>query len=156
VNRIFSSYLVFRHKTNIVHHTHPVFNSDQLILNNYPLSIVHYPLPLMVPGAGVEPARDVIPRDFKSLASTNFATRACKKQLTMDNGQLTTSGFPLSIIHCQLSIAFNGGWGRNRTGVNGFAGRCMTTLPPSQGRASSHNSQMIAKAFSGISHRKIF
>ncbi len=25
----------------------------------------------------------------------------------------------------------NGGWGRNRTGVRGFAGRCMTTLPPS-------------------------
>ena len=26
----------------------------------------------------------------------------------------------------------NGGWGRNRTGVNGVAVRCMTTLPPSQ------------------------
>ena len=25
-----------------------------------------------------------------------------------------------------------GGWGRNRTGVDGFAGRCITTLPPSQ------------------------
>ena len=25
----------------------------------------------------------------------------------------------------------NGGWGRNRTGVHGFAGRCITTLPPS-------------------------
>ena len=25
----------------------------------------------------------------------------------------------------------NGGSGRNRTGVHGFAGRCMTTLPPS-------------------------
>ncbi len=24
----------------------------------------------------------------------------------------------------------NGGQGRNRTGVDGFAGRCMTTLPP--------------------------
>ena len=24
-----------------------------------------------------------------------------------------------------------GGWGRNRTGVHGFAGRCMATLPPS-------------------------
>jgi hypothetical protein len=30
----------------------------------------------MVPGAGVEPARNKIPRDFKSLASTNFATQA--------------------------------------------------------------------------------
>ncbi len=27
-------------------------------------------------GAGIEPAWDLIPRDFKSLASTNFATRA--------------------------------------------------------------------------------
>ena len=25
-----------------------------------------------------------------------------------------------------------GGGGRNRTGVHGFAGRCMTTLPPRQ------------------------
>ena len=30
----------------------------------------------MVPGAGVEPARYIIPRDFKSLVSTNFTTRA--------------------------------------------------------------------------------
>jgi hypothetical protein len=28
----------------------------------------------------------------------------------------------------------NGGGGRNRTGVDGFAGRCMTTLPPRQGK----------------------
>ena len=27
-------------------------------------------------------------------------------------------------------IVFAGGLGRNRTGVHGFAGRCMTTLPP--------------------------
>ena len=26
---------------------------------------------------------------------------------------------------------FVGGWSRNRTGVNGFAGRCITTLPSS-------------------------
>ena len=28
----------------------------------------------------------------------------------------------------------HGGGGRNRTGVDGFAGRCMTTLPPRQER----------------------
>jgi hypothetical protein len=28
----------------------------------------------------------------------------------------------------------DGGWGRNRTGVHGFAGRCITTLPPSRVR----------------------
>ncbi len=31
---------------------------------------------LLVPGAGIEPARDLVPRDFKSLASTYSATRA--------------------------------------------------------------------------------
>ena len=45
----------------------------------------------------------LVPRDFKSLASTCFATWAFLK-----------------------------GWGRNRTGVHGFAGRCITTLPPSR------------------------
>lgn len=30
----------------------------------------------LVPGAGVEPARNKVARDFKSLASTNSATRA--------------------------------------------------------------------------------
>ena len=34
------------------------------------------PLYLLVPRAGVEPARYIIPRDFKSLVSTNFTTRA--------------------------------------------------------------------------------
>ena len=47
-------------------------------------------------------------RDFKSLVSTSFTTRA------------------------SWSI---GGGGRNRTGVHGFAGRCMTTLPPRRGPA---------------------
>ena len=35
-------------------------------------------LTYMVPGAGVEPARPIRARDFKSLASTNSATRASK------------------------------------------------------------------------------
>ena len=30
----------------------------------------------MVPGAGIEPARHIVTRDFKSLASTYSATRA--------------------------------------------------------------------------------
>ena len=33
---------------------------------------------LLVPGAGIEPARHYVPRDFKSLASTYSATRACR------------------------------------------------------------------------------
>ena len=36
--------------------------------------------------------------------------------------------------HCPVLLRKkNGGWGRNRTGVDGFAGRCITTLPPSPG-----------------------
>ena len=50
--------------------------------------------------------------DFKSAVSTSFTTRA--------GGW---SGNP-------------GGAGRNRTGVDGFAGRCMTTLPPRPGRGT--------------------
>ena len=34
------------------------------------------PFILLVPGAGIEPARHLVPRDFKSLASTISATRA--------------------------------------------------------------------------------
>jgi hypothetical protein len=35
----------------------------------------------MVPGAGVEPARNNIPKDFKSFVSTNFTTRALTELL---------------------------------------------------------------------------
>ncbi len=33
-------------------------------------------LKVLVPGAGIEPAQPLGPRDFKSLASTNSATQA--------------------------------------------------------------------------------
>ena len=56
-----------------------------------------------MPEAGVEPARLIQPRDFKSLVSTNFTTRAER---------------------------INGGAGRNRTGVHRVAVDCMATLPP--------------------------
>src|SRR3972149_9689159 len=58
----------------------------------------------------------VKPRDFKSLVSTCSTTRA---KVFEDPCSARTRGI--------------GGWGRNRTGVHGFAGRCMTTLPPSPG-----------------------
>jgi hypothetical protein len=38
--------------------------------------IVNLKIKDMVPRAGIEPARIIHPRDFKSLASTNFATWA--------------------------------------------------------------------------------
>ena len=37
--------------------------------------------------------------------------------------------------------ATGGGWGRNRTGVHGFAGRCMTTLPPSPRDEANHGDE---------------
>ena len=61
----------------------------------------------MVPGAGLEPARS-FPR-----------------------GILSPLCLPIPPPG-QGRGANNGGWGRNRTGVDGFAGRCITTLPPSQ------------------------
>ena len=63
---------------------------------------------------------DLRPRDFKSLAYTDFAIQAAKLRL----GYTSTAWASL--------FRRNGGQGRNRTGVRGFAGRCMTTLPPGQ------------------------
>ena len=40
--------------------------------------ILNY-LDYLVPGAGIEPARCITPRDFKSLASTYSATRAVQE-----------------------------------------------------------------------------
>jgi hypothetical protein len=39
----------------------------------------------------------------------------------------------LSLVATKGLLGETGGGGRNRTGVHGFAGRCMTTLPPRQG-----------------------
>ena len=64
-----------------------------------------------MPGAGIEPAW-LAPGDFKSPVSTSFTTRARAETA--------------------LQVQESGGGGRNRTGVHGFAGRCMTTLPPRQ------------------------
>ena len=59
-------------------------------------------LPKMVPETGLEPVQEVIPRDFKSLASTNSATPAEK-------------------------IEENGGTFRIRTGDGDFADLCLTS-----------------------------
>lgn len=66
------------------------------------------------PGPDSNRHRSNLPRDFKSLASTYSATRA----------------------DFQNKL---GGWGRNRTGVHGFAGRCITTLPPSHSLCKKKN-----------------
>ena len=66
----------------------------------------------MVPGAGIEPAR------------------------CFHRGILSPLRLPISPSgHFEgmvlLGFCWNGGWSRNRTGVNGVAVRCMTTLPSS-------------------------
>ncbi len=66
------------------------------------------------------------PRDFKSLASTCSATRACKE------GKFTCC----VLRRAKQNLSRCGGWSRNRTGVHGFAGRCITTLPPSRSGAA--------------------
>ena len=56
--------------------------NDQIFLS-------HSFIQFMVPGAGLEPARSITPRDFKSLVSTNFTTRAnpyaSRKELGCDD-----------------------------------------------------------------------
>ena len=49
----------------------------------------------MVPGAGVEPARPLKSRDFKSLASTNFAIRAFEWRLRAESNRRTRLCRPL-------------------------------------------------------------
>ncbi len=72
---------------------------------------------------------DLWSRDFKSLASTCFAIRACRKRAcivaAMRRSVKSGNDKPRNRGAC-----FFGGRDRNRTDVRGFAGRCMTTLPP--------------------------
>ena len=63
----------------------------------------------VVPGAGLEPARKSFRGILSPLRLPNFATRANRS-----------------------SVEIDGGRGRIRTGVDGFAGRCITPLPPGQ------------------------
>ena len=52
---------------------------------------------------------------------------------------------------CALCSGEFGGGGRNRTGVHGFAGRCMTTLPPRRGHTNERESETLSG--SGLLHR---
>src|SRR3954465_10863781 len=90
---------------------------------------IHSTVTTLVPGAGIEPAW-LAPRDFKSLVSTSFTTRA----------QAETA----------LQVQESGGGGRNRTGVHGFAGRCMTTLPPRQSLKRKGKARVRPRAFPSV------
>ena len=76
----------------------------------------------VMPGAGVEPARGC-PRGILSPLRLPVPPpgRAGERKFTGVDGAGRRG--------CKRS----GGWSRNRTGVHGFAGRCITTLPPRQG-----------------------
>ncbi len=97
------------------------------------------------------------PRDFKSLASTSFATRAGERIVTKYGGKREKRKSPgrpglflfgagnetrtrdpnlgkvvlYQLSYSRVCLLLIGGWARNRTEVHGFAGRCITTLPPS-------------------------
>ena len=80
----------------------------------------------MVGETGLEPVW-LAPRHFKCLVYPNSTTRPSSYPLADLGSQLPTV-VCLRTIQCERF----GGGGRNRTGVHGFAGRCMTTLPPRQ------------------------
>ena len=91
-----------------------------------------YSIERMVPGAGIEPAR------------------CCHR------GILSPLRLPISPSGHSAAVQLTfGGWGRNRTGVNGVAVRCMTTLPPShlvgQRRRNYSNIRNILHVFLAFS-----
>ena len=55
-------------------------------------------------------------------------------RILRDRGGPDKQTRPWNCPHQAGFIRLIGGGGRNRTGVDGFAGRCMTTLPPRQER----------------------
>ena len=87
-------------------------------------------------------------RDFKSHASTNFAIRARARDSSSSITPLArnpprtgrdAANASLASGHASNDgedIAENGGQARNRTEVRGFAGRCITTLPPGRSHTS--------------------
>src|SRR5690606_9224220 len=72
--------------------------------------LIAVPASLLVPGAGLEPARPWGRRILSPLRLPVPPSGPGQK--------------------CARREGEDGGLGRNRTGVHGFAGRCMTTLPP--------------------------
>ena len=54
----------------------------------------------------------------------------CSLDMTLDGFHLATDAFRNQLA--KVYEGLDGGSGRNRTGVDGFAGRCITTLLPSR------------------------
>jgi hypothetical protein len=72
----------------------------------------------VVPGAGLEPARSFL--------------RGILSPLCLPIPPPGLGAYYIEQLYIFLELIKNGGWGRNRTGVDGFAIRCITTLLPSQ------------------------
>ena len=94
-----------------------LINAKNLIPQYYCVYMRFMTKKLLVPEAGIEPARPLFTKaaDFKSDVSTNFTTRALLH----------------ASLHSRLKMNFifrSGGGKRNRTALNGFAGRCITSL----------------------------
>lgn len=75
---------------------------------------------------GFDPARET------ALPSTSDLSTLVDSLVGARGFEPPTTGTP---CRCATRLRYapnNGGWNRSRTGVHGFAGRCMTTLPSSQ------------------------
>ena len=99
----------------------------------------------MVPGTGLEPVHaDESVADFKSAASTDFATRAASHYRLPAADEAKTgcrlTGAATSSQETPKPGRTGLGWGaggaaRSRTGLDGFAIRCITALLPRLGHA---------------------
>ena len=89
-----------------------------------------------MPGAGVEPARGITPRDFKSLASANSATPA-NRNVDMSKCRY----FEISIFRCLDMSSYEARAGLEPA-YKGFADPCLTTwLPGLKGSQTFPSSQ---------------
>ena len=89
----------------------------------------------MVPGAGIEPARP-LSRKILSLVCLPIPPPGLRDSffiVSIGTYCVATTTLATLIINAAM---YHGGAGRNRTGVDGFAIRCMTTLPPRQNRTA--------------------
>ena len=71
----------------------------------------------MVPRAGLEPARDKFPQDFKSCASTDFATKAYQYFLNgaQTRNRTTDTGIFSPLLYRLSYLGKNGGSDETRT-----------------------------------------
>ncbi len=89
----------------------------------------------MVPGAGIEPARP-LSRKILSLVCLPIPPPGLRESFFIVGIGTYCNAITIEATFKINATKSHGGAGRNRTGVDGFAIRCMTTLPPRQIRAA--------------------